>query len=181
VLVLFHHQNAGAFAQHEAVATGVSTLVTTPEFRDYCPAFDPSGKYLTSWQPDPGFWGPRGIVVASGPGISTIRATVDGATSTVDVTVTLPAELVTPRMAPALSGPEVQVNNGTNKDVNVFVSLNNTDTFLGRVRAGSSLTLPVRAFAAGSTVALKAVTVDGSRTYSRSNVVLNGTYVFPIP
>ena len=28
------------------VASGQSTLVTTPEFRDYSPAFDPSGKYL---------------------------------------------------------------------------------------------------------------------------------------
>ena len=27
-------------------ASGASTLVTTPEFRDYSPAFDPSGKYL---------------------------------------------------------------------------------------------------------------------------------------
>jgi len=34
-----------AIKLHE-VATGVSTLVTTPEFRDYCPSFDPSGKYL---------------------------------------------------------------------------------------------------------------------------------------
>jgi len=30
-------------------------------------------------------------------------------------------------------------------------------------------------------VSLKAVTVDGAKTYSRSNVVLNGTYVFPLP
>ena len=28
------------------VATGASTLVTTPEFRDYSPAFDPAGKFL---------------------------------------------------------------------------------------------------------------------------------------
>ena len=34
-----------AIKLHE-VATGVSTLVTTPEFRDYSPSFDPAGKYL---------------------------------------------------------------------------------------------------------------------------------------
>jgi tricorn protease len=28
------------------VDSGVSALVTTPEFRDYCPAFDPEGRYL---------------------------------------------------------------------------------------------------------------------------------------
>ena len=28
------------------VATGATTLVTTPEFRDYAPAFDPAGRYL---------------------------------------------------------------------------------------------------------------------------------------
>ena len=28
------------------VATGTSALVTQPEFRDYCPAFDPEGRYL---------------------------------------------------------------------------------------------------------------------------------------
>jgi hypothetical protein len=30
-------------------------------------------------------------------------------------------------------------------------------------------------------VGLKAVTVDGARTYQRQSVVLNGTYVFPLP
>ena len=34
-----------AIKLHE-VATGKSTLVTQPEFRDYCPAFDPDGRYL---------------------------------------------------------------------------------------------------------------------------------------
>jgi tricorn protease len=28
------------------VASGTATLVTQPEFRDWCPAFDPEGKYL---------------------------------------------------------------------------------------------------------------------------------------
>jgi tricorn protease len=34
-----------AIKLHE-IATGVSTLVTTPEFRDYSPSFDPGGRYL---------------------------------------------------------------------------------------------------------------------------------------
>lgn len=79
------------------------------------------------------------------------------------------------------TGVSVQVNNNVNQAVNVYVTANGNDTFLRQVAANSSATIPVQGFAAGSTVSLKAVTVDGVRTYSRANVVLNGTYVFPLP
>lgn len=75
----------------------------------------------------------------------------------------------------------VQVNNNLNQAVNVYVTSNGTDTFLRQVGGNSSATIPVQGFASGSTVALKAVTIDGKQTYSRANVVLNGTYVFPLP
>jgi hypothetical protein len=75
----------------------------------------------------------------------------------------------------------VQVTNGLTQGVNVYVTLGGTDTFLRQVAANSSATIPVQGFAPGSTVSLKAVTVDGTRTYNRQNVVLNGTYVFPLP
>jgi hypothetical protein len=75
----------------------------------------------------------------------------------------------------------VQVNNNLSQAVNVYVTANGTDTFLRQVGGNSSATVPVQGFAAGSTVALKAVTIDGKQTYSRANVVLNGTYVFPLP
>jgi hypothetical protein len=83
-----------------------------------------------------------------------------------------------PTQATAVS---VQVNNNVNQAVNVYITSNGNDTFLRQVAANSSATIPVQGFAAGSTVGLKAVTVDNARTYSRSNVVLNGTYVFPLP
>jgi hypothetical protein len=86
------------------------------------------------------------------------------------------------RTAPAQqSGVAVQVKNDVNQAVNVYITLNGTDTFLRQVGANSSATIPVQGFASGSTVGLKAVTVDGQHTYSRSNVVLSGTYVFPLP
>jgi hypothetical protein len=86
------------------------------------------------------------------------------------------------RTAPAAaSGVSVEVKNNVAQAVNVYVTLNGTDTFLRQVAANSSATIPVQGFAAGSTVGLKAVTVDGARTYSRANVVLSGTYVFPLP
>jgi hypothetical protein len=75
----------------------------------------------------------------------------------------------------------VQVNNTLSQAVNVYVTQNGTDTFLRQVAGNSSSTIPVQGFAPGSTVSLKAVTVDGVHTYSRPNVTLNGTYVFPLP
>ena len=75
----------------------------------------------------------------------------------------------------------VQVNNNLAQAVNVYVVASGTDTFLRQVGANASATIPVQGFAAGTTVGLKAVTVDGARTYQRQSVVLSGTYVFPLP
>jgi len=88
------------------------------------------------------------------------------------------------RTAPASaqqSQVSVQVTNNLTQAVNVYVVASGTDTFLRQVAAKASVTIPVQGFAAGTTVGLKAVTVDGARTYQRQNVVLNGTYVFPLP
>ena len=75
----------------------------------------------------------------------------------------------------------VQVNNTLSQAVNVYVRTGGTDTFLKQVGANSSATIPVQGFASGTAVTLKAVTIDGAKTYSRDNVTLNGTYVFPLP
>jgi hypothetical protein len=83
--------------------------------------------------------------------------------------------------APAPAENALQITNNLTQAVNVYVTYNGTDQFVQQVRAGSSLRLPVRGIPAGSTVTLKATTVDGTRTYSRPNIVLNGVYTFPIP
>ena len=75
----------------------------------------------------------------------------------------------------------VQVNNTLTQAVNVYVRSGGTDTFLKQVGANSSATIPIQGFASGTTVTLKAVTIDGVKTYSRDNVTLTGTYVFPLP
>lgn len=86
------------------------------------------------------------------------------------------------RTAPAeASQVTVQVNNSLSQAVNVYASVGGTDTFLRQVGANQSVTIPVQGFAPGSSVTLKAVTVDGVRTFTRQNVTLNGTYVFPLP
>ena len=75
----------------------------------------------------------------------------------------------------------VQVNNTLTQAVNVYVRTGGTGTFLKQVGANSSATIPIQGFASGTTVTLKAVTIDGVKTYSRDNVTLTGTYVFPLP
>lgn len=83
-----------------------------------------------------------------------------------------------PTQATAVS---LQVNNTLSQAVNVYVTVSGSDTFLRQVNANSSATIPVQGVASGTTVSLKAVTVDGAKTYSRSNVILNGTFVFGLP
>ena len=75
----------------------------------------------------------------------------------------------------------VQVTNNLGQAVNVYATLAGSDTFLRQVGANTSVTVPVQSFAPGSTVSLKAVTVDGVHTYARNNVTLSGTYVFTLP
>lgn len=75
----------------------------------------------------------------------------------------------------------VQVTNNLTQGVNVYVVFGGAETFLRQVGAGSSTTIPAQGFPPGSSVTLKAVTVDGARTYQRQNVVLTGTVAFPLP
>ena len=65
--------------------------------------------------------------------------------------------------------------------VNVYITAGGSDSFLGQVAAKESKTIPIQGFASGTTVSLKAVTIDGAKTYSRDKVVLSGMYVFPLP
>lgn len=86
------------------------------------------------------------------------------------------------RTAPAqATGVSIQVKNDIAQAVNVYITAGGADSFLGQVGAKESKTIPVQGFASGTTVKLKAVTIDGSKTYSRDKVVLSGTYVFPLP
>jgi hypothetical protein len=75
----------------------------------------------------------------------------------------------------------IQVTNKLSQAVNVYARSGGSDTFLRQVGANSTVTVPLQGFAPGTTVSLKAVTVDGTKTYTRDNVVLNGTYQFPLP
>jgi hypothetical protein len=86
------------------------------------------------------------------------------------------------RTAPAVPPQNaIQLTNGLNQPVNVYVNYNGTDQFIQQVHANTALRLPVSGIPAGATVTLKAITVDGTRTYTVRDVVLNGTYNFSVP
>ena len=75
----------------------------------------------------------------------------------------------------------IMLTNGLGQPVNVYVNYNGNDQFVQQVRANTALRLPVSGIPNGATVTLKAVTVDGTKTYSREKVVLNGTLDFSVP
>lgn len=79
------------------------------------------------------------------------------------------------------SALNVEVRNTLGQGVNVYVVQNGVKTFLRQVGANSTVSVPVQGVSPGATVRLEATTIDGVRTYSRDNVTLTGTYVFPLP
>ncbi len=79
------------------------------------------------------------------------------------------------------SDVSIHLTNNLSQSVNVYVVSGGTDIFVKQVGANSTEHLPVQGVAAGSTVTLKAVTVDGTRTYTKDNVALNGMYAWTLP
>jgi hypothetical protein len=75
----------------------------------------------------------------------------------------------------------VRFTNNLTQAVNLYVTSGGTDVFLKQVAANSVEVVPVRGVAAGTTVTLKARTVDGTRTYSRDNVSLASNYEWRVP
>lgn len=75
----------------------------------------------------------------------------------------------------------VRFTNNLSQAVNVYVTTGGSDIFLKQVSANSVEVLPVSGVPAGTTVTLKARTVDGTRTYSRENVYLATNYEWRVP
>ena len=75
----------------------------------------------------------------------------------------------------------LQVTNGLGQPINVYVNYNGNDQFIQQVRSNTAQRLPVSGIPSGATVTLKAITVDGTKTYSVPNIVLRGTYNFSVP
>lgn len=85
------------------------------------------------------------------------------------------------------TGPTVQADvsvhltNNLSQAINFYVVSGGSDIFVKQVGSNSTEHVPILGVAAGSTVTLKAVTVDGTRTYTRANVALNGMYEWKVP
>lgn len=75
----------------------------------------------------------------------------------------------------------VRVTNNLGQAVNVYVLSGENEIFLRQVAANTEARLPVPNVPSGSTVRLRAVTIDGSRTYTSDSVVLQGTYPWRVP
>lgn len=81
----------------------------------------------------------------------------------------------------AQSEVSVHMTNNLNQPVNVYVVSGGTELFLGQVAANSSQHLQARGIASGSSVTLRARSADGTRTFSRDNVVLAGMFAWQVP
>lgn len=75
----------------------------------------------------------------------------------------------------------IHLTNNLSQAVNVYVTTGGTDMLLKQVAANSTEHLPVRGIGAGTNVTLKAVTVDGTRTYTRKDIVLTTMYEWRVP
>ena len=91
------------------------------------------------------------------------------------------------RQVEVKTGPEpaadvaLHVTNNLSQAVNVYVVSGTSDIFLKQVAANTVEHIPVSGVAAGSTVNLRAVTVDGRSTYTKNNVTLNSMYDWRLP
>ena len=91
------------------------------------------------------------------------------------------------RQVEVRTGPEpaaevaLHVTNNLSRAVNVYVVSGGNDIFLKQVAANSVEHIPVSGVAAGSTVNLRAVTVDGTSTYTKNNVTLSSMYEWRLP
>ena len=92
-----------------------------------------------------------------------------------------------PRQVEVTTGPQpaadvsVRLTNNLTQAVNLYVTTGGTDVFLKQVAAGSVEVVPVHGMSAGTTVTLKARTVDGTRTYTRDNIYLASNYEWRVP
>jgi hypothetical protein len=92
-----------------------------------------------------------------------------------------------PRQVEVSTGPapaadvSIRLTNNLTQAVNLYVTSGGSDVFLKQVAANAVEVVPVRGLAAGTTVTLKARTVDGTRTYTRDNVYLASNFEWRVP
>lgn len=89
---------------------------------------------------------------------------------------------VTVETAPAAAVEvSVKVTNNASQAVILYVTYGGTELTLRSVAAKSTEIVPVPGVPAGSTVRLRATLADGSQSYTREGVVLNGVFEWQVP
>jgi len=91
------------------------------------------------------------------------------------------------RQVEVRTGPEtgasvaIHLTNNLSQPVNVYVVSGTSDIFVKQVSSNTVEHIPVQGIAPGATVNLRAVTVDGTRTYTKNNVTLSSMYEWRLP
>ena len=76
----------------------------------------------------------------------------------------------------------IQVRNTLSQAVNVYMNTGaGNDTFLQQVAGNSTATVAVPGVSPGASVTLRAVTLDGSKTYTRDRATLSSNFTFSLP
>lgn len=75
----------------------------------------------------------------------------------------------------------IRLTNTLSQAVNVYVVSGGTDLFVKQVAANSTELLPVRGLSSTGPVRLRATTADGTRTYTKDDVVLTSDYQWRVP
>ena len=71
--------------------------------------------------------------------------------------------------------------NSTDRPVNVYVDVAGTALFLRQVQARSTELLPMRGVPTGSTVTLRAISIDGRSRYEKRDVLAEGSLRWGLP
>jgi hypothetical protein len=85
------------------------------------------------------------------------------------------------RSSPSGAAVNLRVTNNHTQAVNVTVVSAGNEIFGRQVAAGATETIPVAGVAVGTSVTLRATAVDGSRTWSKQNVVLTAMTPWQVP
>jgi hypothetical protein len=87
------------------------------------------------------------------------------------------------RTAPTTATEQaVQITNNLSQAVNVYVTAaGGSEMFLRQIPANTVDKVPVQGVASGTTITLKAVTVDGSRTYQSRSAPFTGLFTWGVP
>jgi len=73
------------------------------------------------------------------------------------------------------------VTNNLAVAVNVYIVSGGTDHFLKQVAAKATEALPVVTVSVGTTASLKATAADGSKTYTKGGVTIQGSMTWTVP